>query len=369
MRRPSVVVRQGPTVAGQMTGSRIAAWLGAGLATAAVSRAADLAGLPSPPLFAALLVGLALALAWPDRLGVGNGLFVAAQAVTGVLLGGYLRSSSLTALGHDWLPVALVSLATLGVCLTAGAALARFTELDAPTAALGSVAGGASGIVTMAEDLGADDRLVAFMQYLRVLVVVLLTPLLAAVAFPGHHAAAHAGGPHQAYLGTSREWALTAVVAVAGGLAGRRVRLPASVLLGPMILAGVLTLAWPALGLAVPPVLRDVAFALIGLQVGLKFTVETVRQAGRLLGPVVASVAALLLACFGLGVLLHLTTSVSLLDGYLATTPGGLYAVLAIAVGAGSNTTFVVAVQGLRLLVMVLLAPFAVRWMLHRRPR
>ena len=30
----------------------------------------------------------------------------------------------------------------------------------------------------MADELGGDDRLVAFMQYLRVLVVVLLTPLL-----------------------------------------------------------------------------------------------------------------------------------------------------------------------------------------------
>ena len=34
-----------------------------------------------------------------------------------------------------------------------------------PTAALGMVAGGASGIVGMADDLGGDDRLVAFMQY------------------------------------------------------------------------------------------------------------------------------------------------------------------------------------------------------------
>ena len=64
--------------------------------------------------------------------------------------------------------------------------LARTTEVDPPTAALGLVAGGASGIVGMARELGADDRLVAFMQYLRVLVVVLLTPLLVAVAFPGH---------------------------------------------------------------------------------------------------------------------------------------------------------------------------------------
>ena len=59
--------------------------------------------------------------------------------------------------------------------------------------------------------------------------------------------------------------------------------------------------------------------------------------------------------------LLELTTDVSLLDAYLATTPGGLYAVLAVAFGAGPNTTFILAVQGLRLLVMVLLAPLMVR--------
>ena len=63
-----------------------------------------------------------------------------------------------------------------------------------PTATLGMIAGGASGIVTMADDLGGDDRLVAFMQYLRVLVVVLLTPLLIA-AFGG--GAGRLGGPRR----------------------------------------------------------------------------------------------------------------------------------------------------------------------------
>jgi uncharacterized membrane protein AbrB (regulator of aidB expression) len=58
---------------------------------------------------------------------------------------------------------------------------------------------------------------------------------------------------------------------------------------------------------------------------------------------------------------LHLTGPISLRDAYLATTPGGLYAVLAVAFGAGANTTFILAVQGLRLLVVVLLAPLAVR--------
>ncbi len=68
-----------------------------------------------------------------------------------------------------------------------------------------------------------------------------------------------------------------------------------------------------------------------------------------------------MVACFGLAVVLDLTTSATLLDAYLATTPGGLYAVLAAAFGSGADTTFVLAVQTLRVLVMVLLAPAVVR--------
>ena len=40
---------------------------------------------------------------------------------------------------------------------------------------------------------------------------------------------------------------------------------------------------------------------------------------------------------------------------------------LAVAFGAGADTTFIVAVQTLRVVAMVLLAPLAVRWMLRAR--
>jgi membrane AbrB-like protein len=129
--------------------------------------------------------------------------------------------------------------------------------------------------------------------------------------------------------------------------------------MGPMVLAGGLTLA--GVDFVVPPVVRELAFALIGLQVGLRFTIDTVKQMGRLLVPVLLGVIGLLVACFGLAVLLHLLTDLSLRDAYLATTPGGIYAVLAIAFGTGGNMTFIVAVQSVRVLVAVLLAPLAVR--------
>jgi uncharacterized protein len=159
---------------------------------------------------------------------------------------------------------------------------------------------------------------------------------------------------------------VTIALAVAGAVGGRAIRLPAATLLGPMILSGAVTLAAIGGGFVVPPVLRETAFAIIGLRIGLRFTVATVRMVGRLLVPVTLCILGLLVACFGLAVALDLTTPASLLDAYLATTPGGLYAVLAVAFGAGANTTFIIAVQGLRVLVMVLLAPVMVRWLIPR---
>ncbi len=53
----------------------------------------------------------------------------------------------------------------------------------------------------------------------------------------------------------------------------------------------------------------------------------------------------------------------SALDAYLATTPGGLYAVLATAQDGGADATFVLAVQVLRLFVMLLSAPLLARWL------
>jgi uncharacterized membrane protein AbrB (regulator of aidB expression) len=60
-----------------------------------------------------------------------------------------------------------------------------------------------------------------------------------------------------------------------------------------------------------------------------------------------------------------------LLQGYLATTPGGLSAVLAVASASDSDVTFVAASQAIRLVLMLLSAPAVVwmtaRWLRRRR--
>jgi uncharacterized protein len=341
-------------------------WAAVVAATIAGGWLADRLGLPAAYLFVAMLVGLVYALAAPGRLRLPRAAFGAGQAVTGVLLGGFVEASTLTALGWDWIPVILVSAATLAITIVTGIALARLTDLDRPTASLGMVAGGASGIVAMAGELGGDARLVAFMQYMRVLVVALLTPLIVSLAFGVHSQDVVGSAP---LLGSAAGWALTAGAGIAGVLLGPRLRLPAPSLFGPLILTAVLSVSGLIGETEVPPLAREVAFALIGLWIGLSFDRATLERIARVTLPVAASIAILLVVCFLLGWLLVPIAGVSLLDGYLATTPGGLFAVLPIAYGAGADTTFVLAVQALRLLAMVLAAPLVVRWLIRSEDR
>ena len=137
-------------------------------------------------------------------------------------------------------------------------------------------------------------------------------------------------------------------------------------LLGPMLVAAAFALSGSSLTVGASQPVVVVAFALVGLEVGLRFTPASLRRAGALLPAAVLMILALLAACAGLGIVLASLADVSRLDGYLATTPGGLSAVLAVAVGSKTNTTFILSVQLIRTFVMLLAAPPLAHWIARR---
>ncbi|WP_346621418.1 AbrB family transcriptional regulator [Blastococcus montanus] len=327
-----------------------------------------LAGLPSPALFGGLVAGLvrALAVRVPDRLPEHAG--TAGQAVIGVAMGALVDLGTLRAVAANWLPVLLVTVATLLLSLLAGAALRLHRGISPVTGAFAMIAGGASGIVVMARELGADARMVAVLQYLRVLLIVLLMPVVAATAF-GATAGAGIVPDDPAAPGLLAGLAFTVACGVAGLVVGRLLRVPVAALLGPLVAAAVADLTGLSGGAEVPTLLEGAAFLVIGLQVGLSFTRDSLRTIGRALPLALAITAALVLACAGLGALLAAATGASALEGYLATTPGGLYAVLATARDVGADVTFVLAVQVLRLFVMLFSAPLVARWLRRSHPR
>ena len=97
--------------------------------------------------------------------------FLAAQAILGCMIAQNLTGSILTTLAVNWPIVLAILLVTLLSSAIVGWLLVRYSSLPGNTGAWGSSPGGAAAMVAMAQDYGADIRLVAFMQYLRVLFV------------------------------------------------------------------------------------------------------------------------------------------------------------------------------------------------------
>src|SRR4051812_10736077 len=327
-----------------------------------VSLLLGLLHVPSPALFGGLVAALVRALGGRRRLAVPRVAMTAAQAVIGGTIGALVQLDTLGAIGEHWLPVLLVTVGTLALSLAAGQLLRLQPGVSPVTGAFSMIAGGASGITAMARDLGADQRMVAVLQYLRVLLVVVLMPL-AATAVYGGSTGSGAGGGAARTLGWPAGLLFTVVCAGVGAVLGQVSRIPVGALLGPMLLAAVLDLTGLSHGAQVPGGVENAAFLVIGLQVGVTFTRESLRTVGRALPLALAIIAGLVLGCAGLGALLSSAAGVGELDAYLATTPGGLYAALATATDSGADATFVLAVQVLRLFVMLLSAPLLARWL------
>lgn len=341
-----------------IAGRRLGEWVLLGAGAGACSLALGALGLPAHSVMGATIVGIAAALRFPGRLQIGARGARVAQAVIGIALGGTVTTRTLPRLEALWLPVVLITLGTLLLAIGLGLLLRLLTRLDAATAVLACVPGGAVGLVVMARETGADDRVVAISQYLRVLVILLATPLLATHLTTGHEAAGIVShvkpdGPAAA-VGAL-------VLAIAGTLLGRRVRLPVPSLLGPMLLSAAAAILVPALPIHAPAPVVEVALAMVGLDVGLRFTSDAVRLLRRLMPAIGLCIAVLLTVSFGMAAALTATTSVSLLDAYLATTPGGLSVVAATAYGTDADTALVTAIQIVRLIVMLVAAPVLVR--------
>jgi membrane AbrB-like protein len=329
--------------------------------TVAVTLPLDLIGVPSAALFAALIVGIVLALLSLAPAGVPRKAGVAAQGVLGVYIGTMVHRDALDALGSDWGIVLGVTAATLVLSIFAGALLGLHRDVSPLTGALALVAGGASGLVAIARELGGDDRVVAVVQYLRVGLITASMPIVVALVYH-----AEKTGPTAVPVETnSAPWYLSlgmlVVIVLVGATAGRLVRLPGAGLLGPMALTIAVELTDLSFGLSVPMALVQVGYAVIGWQAGVAFTRQSIRAVGRALPAALGLIVFLNVACAGLGVLLAHVAGISPLEGYLSTSPGGVYAVLATAVETGSNVTFIIAAQVMRVLLMLFAAPLIAR--------
>ncbi|MEO6509702.1 MAG: AbrB family transcriptional regulator [Nocardioides sp.] len=315
---------------------------------------------PSAVLFGAVLGGMAHGLTSPSPLAVPPWAFRIAQGLIGITVGALVDLSTLRRMASDSASILTVMLATLGVSVLAGRVLALRRDVTPTTGVFAMIAGGASGVVAVARDLGADDRVVTVVQYLRVLLVLVTLPVVTALVFHPAHGRGSLTAPDTSPL---TDLLFVAISLALGLLIARVMPATTMTLIGPMVVAAVLAAGGWLGEVTEPTWVQWIAFALIGVQVGLRFTRASLAAIGRMLPVVLLIMAAMIGTTAGLGALLAWLTPVDGLTAYLATTPGGLFAVLATAADAGSDVTYVLAFQLLRLLLILALLPILARWL------
>ena len=245
--------------------------------TAVVTGGMALLGLPVPGLFAGLVVAAVLALlGWAPRTGAAAGR----HPRPGGHRGGdrlLAQPSTLAALAADWLPVLLVERGDARRQHVAGLLLGLRPGVSPLTGMLALTAGGASGLVAITRDLGADVRVVAVVQYLRVGLVTAAMPIVAVAVFGASAPTTSGPDARRARLvrrrrlrrGSARRRAhRSPSCAGAGGRAaradGRRARARRS--------RARPAARWP------PTLLVELAYAVIGWQAGVGFTRESLRM-------------------------------------------------------------------------------------------
>ena len=315
-------------------------------------------------LFGPLAMALVLA-ARASPLRVPARALVFAQAVVGCMVARSLPLAMVGEMGRGWplFAVSVASVVLLSVLL--GWAMARLRMLPGTTAVWGAFPGAATAMVLMSEDYGADVRLVALMQYLRVLMVGVVATTVARFWGP-----VHAAPPPVLLAGAPLHWLAfgqTLLLAAGSAWLALRLRITAGALLVPMFV-GVVAQGSGLLAIELPWWLLAGCYALVGWSIGLRFTPQMLRHAARLLPRVVAAIALLILACGGLAWLLAHLAHVDPLTAYLATSPGGADTVAIIAAGSAVDLPFVMAMQAGRFMMVAFCGPALARFVARHVP-
>ena len=316
------------------------------------------AGLLGPMLGAVAFCGL------EHRARVPRWTFHTAQAVIGCLLAGSLTPEVLVSI-PDFAPeIIAASAITMAASFITSWLLVKTGAVPAKAAVWGMMPGGASAMISIADESGADARLVAFMQYLRVVFVAASAALVA-------HYMTMTGPPSVLDLSAAANFSdlnrieLTLGVALLGLALSRLLYLPGGALLYPMLI-GMAAQAAIGFRIELPAIVLICSYAVIGCSVGLRFEPVLLRAVLRMMPQVFLATLTLIAVC-GVGAWgisefygLDLTTC------FLAMSPGGIDTVAIIATGMQANLAFVLAVQSTRMFVTMLLMPPIARALLRR---
>ena len=278
--------------------------------------------------------------------------------VVGIMLGAAFTPQVVARMAEWWITMTAMALWTVAGTIVAYTYFRACTGYDRMTAFFSSTPGGLNEMMLLGRHYGADDRTISLTHAARLMTVVFTIPFW--YRFGG--ALPPASRPPGAALSDLAliDVGVLGFCAVIGGMLGQALRLPAGLLVGPMILSTAAHLAGLT-GTSPPAVLVAAAQVAIGITVGCRFGGITFARAGR------AILHALVIA----GMMIALTVATALIVRnwtdlpmpalILGFAPGGLAEMSLIAIALHVDAPFVACHHIARIIFVIFFAPIVAR--------
>ncbi len=237
---------------------------------------------------------------------------------------------------------------------------------DRVTAYFSSTPGGMTEMTLIGDSLGGDMRTISLNHAVRVLIVVSVIPFYFSYIL-GLEIGARPNTGTFAEL-KLEDAMILAACGIVGFMVARRFRVPAYALIGPMVVSAAVHLAGWTSG-NIPGGFVATAQLVVGAAVGCRFAGISIRRMLQVawLAAVNAMTLILLAAVVGSIAARFIDTDGSAL--FLSLAPGGLAEMSMIAFALDVDTAFVTVMHFMRLLLVMMLAPLAYRFLSRRGKR
>ncbi|WP_395714629.1 AbrB family transcriptional regulator [Reyranella sp.] len=283
--------------------------------------------------------------------------------IMGVLLGAGFTPDLVQRLGQ-W----AVSLVVLTGMTMTGATLSylwfrRFTDWDKPTCYFAAMPGGLNDMTIMGGAMGGEERSIALAHALRILTVVLTIPVWYRLVNGAQTSVLTMTHGPSSY--DWQDYAILTACGIAGALLGRLLRLPASFMMGPMILSAIVHLSGVT-DSKPPGELVAAAQIVMGTGIGCRFVGAAI---DRLHKEMAASIGAAILLIVCAVVFAKITVAITGLDldaTVLSYAPGGFAEMSLIGLALGVEIAMVATHHLFRLFLIILTGPFVFRFGLRR---
>jgi membrane AbrB-like protein len=300
----------------------------------------------------------------------------AGMVIVGYTIGLSMTAAALQEMGRQLPVMLLMAVLLMIVCTGIAWIVSKLSDTDFKTALLGSVPGGLTQVIILAEETdGVDITVVTVTQVIRLMLIVLCIPLLIfSPIFHQTHGVPAAMDPISAATAGSVAWGgslwilcVFALVSVACAWAGDKINLPTAYLLGPVI--GTAALQMSGLpGPVLPAVMIDAAQLMVGAYVGLLLKPQQLPNKLRTLSLAIGSGLLLVLGALGLMTLLSQLQPISKPTALLSLAPGGMDQMGIIANEIHADLSMVAGYQLFRTFFILFVVPPLLRMLFKIKP-